>query len=440
MALTGRAPALAAVLALIALAFPGWEPFFLGYGLLFCAIVADVVLAGSVRRLMLDREGATRGRLCEPAEVTLVLTNAGRRRARCLVRDAWPPSAGSRPRTQRTAIPPGETRRLVTTLVPDRRGDRTPAPVTIRSIGPLGLAARQGRRLAPWQLRVLPRFDSRRHLPEKLSRLRVLEGTVAVRGAGQGTEVDSLRSYVPGDDARAVDWRATARRGFGAAPSAIPGGGLIVRTYRPERDRRVVLCLDIGRTAAARLGDGTRLDAALDAGLLLAALAERAGDTVDLLAYDAQLRADVRGGHGTLLPRLVDVMAGLEPELVEADPTVLIATVLRRVRHRALVVLLTDLNAPALEESLLPALASLTRRHTVVVAAVGDPDVELLATGRGSADAVHGAAAAERARTSRRRIGGELSRRGVFVVDAPADTFAPAVADAYLNLKAAGRL
>ena len=214
-----------------------------------------------------------------------------------------------------------------------------------------------------------------------------------------------------------------------------------MRTWRPERDRRIVVVLDTGRTAAARVGDAPRLDAALDACLLLAALAARAGDRVDLLAHDRVLRAGVSGGSGaTLLPRLVEAMAPLQASLVETDLAAVTSEVLRRVRTRSLVVLFTTLDPAPVEQGLLPALGALTARHTVVVAAVSDPAVQALATGRGDADAVYAAAAAETALAERRAVASLLRRRGVEVVQAPPDRFAPAVADAYLALKAAGRL
>jgi uncharacterized protein (DUF58 family) len=104
------------------------------------------------------------------------------------------------------------------------------------------------------------------------------------------------------------------------------------------------------------------------------------------------------------------------------------------------VVLFTTLDRPALEEGLLPAMASLTSRHVVVLASVGDPRVEEMAAQRSELTAVYEAAAAERHREDRRRTTALLRTRGVEVVDAPPAAFAPAVADTYLNLKAAGRL
>jgi uncharacterized protein (DUF58 family) len=133
-------------------------------------------------------------------------------------------------------------------------------------------------------------------------------------------------------------------------------------------------------------------------------------------------------------------MTPLEPALVESDAQLIVAEVLRRERKRALVVLFTSLDAEAIEQGLLPVLAGLTDRHTVVLAAVGDPRVAELAGRRGDTEAVYDAAAAERALAERRRVTGQLRRRGVLLVDAPAETFASAVADQYLALKAAGRL
>ncbi len=430
MALTGRA-ALLALLALVPVVLlPSTTTVLVLLVALLAAVLADVVLAGPVSSLQVSRSGATACRLGETAQVTLSFVNGGSRRVRGVVRDAWVPSAGAGPRSQPLDVPPGERRALTTSLLPTRRGDREPDRVTVRSVGPLGVAARQGRHVVSWRLRVQPPFTSRRFLPEKLARLRLLDGQVAARVRGQGTEFDALREYVDGDDVRSIDWRATARR-----------TETVVRTWRPERDRRLLLVLDTGRTSAGRVGDAPRLDASLDAALLLAALATRAGDRIDLLAVDRVLRGAVEGaGRADVLPRLVDVMAGLEPALVETDHRRTVAEVLRRSRRRSLVVLFTSLETAPLEDGLLPVLGSLTARHTVVVAAVADPRVEEMAAGRGDAAAVYDAAAAERARGERERLTALLRRRGVEVVDAPPATLAPALADAYLSLKAAGRL
>ena len=201
--------------------------------------------------------------------------------------------------------------------------------------------------------------------------------------------------------------------------------------------------LDTGRTSAARIGDEPRLDAAMDAAMLLASVASRADDRVDLLAVDTAVRASVTNVEKrTLLFRLVTAMAPLEPALVETDFGLVASEVLRRERKRALVVLFTALEPGALGDGLLPVLPQLAARHKVIVAAVHDPDLTRMAqVGPAPSPAdVYTAAAAQRALSERDRVSAALRHHGVEVVDAPVDEFASKLTDHYLALKHSGRL
>ena len=440
MILTGRT-GLIALLCALPIAVSPWPAatFFTLLTLLAAAVAADIMLAANPFQLQYTRLTVRSVRLGESVTLGLLIHNAGRRRFRGRVRDAWPPSTQAQPASHAVDLISGYTDRVDTCLRPIRRGDQHSAAITARSIGPLGLAGRQKSRPVPGEVRVLPPFLSRKHLPSRLARLRELDGLLPTLTRGQGTEFDSLREYVVGDDVRSIDWRATARR-----------SDVVVRTWRPERDRRVLIVLDTGRTAAGRVGvDPTasdpngwpRLDWSMDAALLLAALASRAGDTVDFLAHDRVTRAGVFGAARTeLLGRVVDAMAPLTPALVESDSAAMVSAVVRRTRRRALVVLLTDLNASALDEGLLPVLPLLSAKHQVIVAAVADPRVDQLAAGRTDVAEVYDAAAAERSRGERSAIATRLRQNGVEVVDAAPADLAPALADRYLAMKAAGRL
>ncbi|WP_435770951.1 DUF58 domain-containing protein [Nocardioides sp. SYSU DS0651] len=385
-------------------------------------------------------------RLGDPATSVLTLANDSSRSLRIQVRDAWQPSAGASGNRHSLRLPAGERRRLSTPLLPRRRGDLRADGVTLRVWGPLGLAARQRSYDVPGSVRALPPFESRKHLPSRLARLRELDGRAAVRVRGQGTEFDSLREYVRGDDVRSIDWRASARTPH-----------VVVRTWQPERDRRVVLVLDTSRTSAGRVArvagedpdDGIpRLDAAMDAALLLGALASRAGDRVDFLAGDRRVRARQRlAGARDVAARMQEQMAGLDPVLAEADWDALAGEVQGLGRQRALVVLLTALEPSAIADGLLPVLPTLTRHHRVVLASVRDPELGRLAheaTTDGATvdtvDTVYDAAAAEQELHRRAWIRDVLGRLGVDVVDADAAQLPPALADHYLHLKAQGLL
>jgi len=430
MAISGRVP----LLLLLGLV-PIWLRPTMGTMWLWLLVVlvlttADLLLAPSTGALSFERRPVGTVRMGYPTDTVLVAANTSWHRVRALVRDAWQPTAGATGNRHRLRLGPGDRTSLRTPLLPRRRGDLRAVGVTVRSSGPLGLAARQRTVEVPGTVRSLPPFESRKHLPSRLARLRELDGRAAVRVRGQGTEFDSLREYVRGDDVRSIDWRATARSSH-----------VVVRTWQPERDRRVVLVLDTSRTSAGRVDDVPRLDSAMDAALLLASLAARAGDRIDFVAGDRRVRARMRSaGARDIAARLQDTMADLEPVIAEADWDALAGAVQGLGRQRALVVLLTPLEPSAVEEGLLTVLPALTRHHRVVLASVRDPELDRLAASRATIDEVYDAAAAEQVLRRRERTAELLGGLGVDVVDADADRLPPALADHYLALKAQGLL
>lgn len=430
MAITGRVPLLLLLGVVAVVLRPEMGTVWLWALAVGLLVGADLLLAPSPARLALERSAGGAVRLGEPTESVLLVTNQTRRRLRGVVRDAWQPSAGAGGNRHRLALGAGERVVLRTPLLPSRRGDLRAVGVTVRLRGPLGLAARQRTTAVPGTVRSLPPFGSRKHLPSRLARLRELDGRAAVRVRGSGTEFDSLREYVRGDDVRSIDWRASARTRT-----------VVVRTWQPERDRRVVLVLDTSRTSAGRVGDVPRLDSAMDAALLLAALAARAGDRVDFLAGDRRVRTRLRSaGARDIAARLQDAMADLEPVIAEADWAGLAGAIAGLGRQRALVVLLTPLEPAAVEEGLLPVLPTLTQHHRVVLASVRDPALDELAATRTTLEEVYDAAAAEQVLARRRHTARLLRALEVDVVDADGEALPPALADHYLALKARGLL
>ncbi len=228
-----------------------------------------------------------------------------------------------------------------------------------------------------------------------------------------------------------MDWSATAR-----------AGKAIVRTYRAERNQTVISLLDNGRIMAGRAADVPRVEHAMDAVMMLTAVATRLGDRAGMVAFDRDVRAIVAPGHGRdQLGRVTEAMYELEPVLAESDYRGAFAATLARFRRRAMLVLFTDLVTEAVGETLIPALPLISRNHLVVVAAVQDPQVVqwALATPRDGVSSYRKAAAVA-ALEERRRTTARLRSLGATVVDAPPGQLAPQLADAYLRVKATGRL
>ena len=257
---------------------------------------------------------------------------------------------------------------------------------------------------------------------------------VSARGPlGLGTEFELVRDYLPDDDIRQVNWRATARLG---RPMS--------NQYRVEQDRDVMLVIDAGRLSAAPLPappGGVRptvLDACLDALTAVALVADEVGDRCGAIAFDSEVRAALRPGRAQGAA-VVRALFDLQPRPVDADYEL----AFRRVEgsKRAFVLVLCDLLEEAAARPLVEAMPVLTRRHAVVVASPADPQLEALATTAPAGDGdLARAAVALDVRAARTRAAALVRAAGATVVEAPADRLARACVAAYLRAKARARV
>lgn len=410
--------------------WPSWATVFALVGILALVLFVDIAFTVSPRNVSIVRSENKQVRLAEPLEVWVELTNTTNRRMRGQIRDGWQPQANDPQPLHRIDIAAGATQRLTSVLTPARRGTVRSRKLTVRCVSPLRLAGRQYTHDAHGDVTVVPPFHSRRQLPSRINQLREIEGRSAVHTPGAGHEFDSLREYVRGDDVRTIDWRASAR-----------STDLIVRTYRPERDRRVVVVLDASRASAVRVGDETRFDAGIEAALFMSALANAGGDRVDLVTLDQTIRSRSSSeDKGPLLYRISTALSKIFPRLLAADWSLLPPEIARITQQRAFLVLVTPLNSAAIEEGLIPILPVLTQRHAVVIAAVADPELEAMAQQRETSDDAFIAASAEAQKLRNRKMVRLLNRYGADVVQAQPQDLPTAVGDTYLRLKAAGRL
>jgi uncharacterized protein (DUF58 family) len=436
MYLTGRLPLLlaAGVVPLVVFGAAGagpWTVLAIWIVLVAAIVLIDVLGAPDPRVLELSRDVPARAKLGDAVPTRLQLINTGERVVRARVRDGWQPTAGSPAARYDISVPARESRTLLIPLAPRRRGELRSEFVAVRTLGPLGFAGRQRAIPSPGAIRILPPFRARKHLASRVQRLRELDGSTSLQVRGRGTEFDSLREYVRGDDVRSIDWRATAR-----------STSTMLRTWRPERDRHVTIIVDTGRTAAARVGDETRLDATFEAAMLLAALASRAGDHVHLLAFDRVVRARVTGVDGPrLLPEISDALAGVEAQLIDTDWDHAFAEARRLARRPSLIVILTAQESVSASRGFLARLAALPGGSTtVLVGTVTDVALDEAARDGGSVTDLYRAAAAEATLHDAELVARAMGRAGAESLAGTPESLPPRIADRYLALKKAGRL
>ena len=313
-------------------------------------------------------------------------------------------------------------------LVGRRRGRHELAAPAARVTGPLGLGCWYHRPGEAAEVLVYPDLPAAFRLALAVRQGRFRESGRQSRGPlGLGTEFESIRDYLPDDDIRQVNWRATARLG---RPMS--------NQYRVEQDRDVICVVDCGRLMAAPLGDRTRLDAAIDAVAAVAAVADVVGDRCGALAFDSEVRRRVapqRKGANTVIRALFDV----EPSAIESDYELAFHAV--GGGKRAFVLVLTDLLEETAARPLVAAVPVLRRRHVVAVASAADADLEAM-VGKEPERAVdvYAASVAVDVLRARARVAARLRAVGADVVEAPPDGLAHACVSAYLRAKARARL
>lgn len=312
-----------------------------------------------------------------------------------------------------------------------RRGSHIlPRPATVAQ-GPLGLGQWYHRVGEATAVTVYPDMPAARRIATEVRLGRFGDASRRSRGPlGLGTELESIRDYLPDDDIRQVNWRATARVG---SPMS--------NTYRIEQEREVMVLVDSGRLMASPVGDGTprtRLDVAVDAAAAIAAVADVVGDRVGVVAFDDAIRRRITprrdGGDG-----VVTAIHALEPSSSESDYELAFRTVVHH--KRAFVLILTDLMEETASRPLVEAMPILARHHAVVVAGVQDPAVaEAITTpAEGITDAFRTAVAVD-IEASRRRVTTTLRGYGATVIDTAPDLVPTRCVAAYLRAKRRARL
>jgi len=399
-----------------------------------CAALADALFLSRVETPEVARRIPAALAVGVRSDIVLRVTNRSRWPLRCELHDSYP--AGFEAEGMPLAFELG-TRgwaELGYALRADSRGAKRFAAAELRLSSRLGLV--QARRFSgPQQpVRVYPNFRALAKYTllatdNRLSQIGVLQ----VRRRGEGMEFHQLREYRQGDPPRAIDWKATSRT-----------ARLISREYEDEKDQRVMLVVDCGRRMAAKDDDRedalSHFDHTLNAALLLAHVAVRQGDAVGMLTMGGvrrycEPRKSVAAVHA-LLNRAYDI----EPTLAVPDYQDAARELMRHVRRRSLVILLTNLRDED-DETLMPALKALRARHLVVLASLREAILGRALGARVDTfdRAVTHAAAADYL-ALRERAFRRIAAAGVVTLDVEPDRLPIALVNRYLELKRAGRL
>jgi uncharacterized protein (DUF58 family) len=300
-------------------------------------------------------------------------------------------------------------------------------PLEVNHRLPWGLAVRRAHVQTGGQVTVYPDLASL-WAYERLRRSQALRqmGVHRQRQLGAGWEYEQLRDYLPDDDYRDVNWKATARRQYP-----------VTTLYQAEKSRDILLCLDCGRMMGNPVGEGSTLDHAVNAAIMVAYAAMREGDRVGTILFSDRPQTVLKPKTGVhAIHQVIENLVDATPQPVFPSYGALVEAIRRQQSHRSLVILFTDLNDPQLAADLAALMPLLSRRHVVVTASLQDTYLEQKAEDQApSREELYQVLAAQELVTERQSHRQALRRAGVHVLETDARSLSIQSVNQYLSVK-----
>ncbi|MGE5220272.1 MAG: DUF58 domain-containing protein [Chloroflexota bacterium] len=395
---------------LLALLFPaGWFA-----GLVFLLLVIalcwrDVGTIPPAAQLIAERRLPPRLALDVDHAIELAIKNLAPRSVQIAVRDEAPELFEVRADFPPVMIPSGGEARLSYAVRPLQRGAHRFGRIILRVQGELGLTQRQLAISAADTAKVYPNFrgaDQYQLLAQIDQRDEVVRKPRPFKAAG--TDFESLRPYIPGEDPRNIDWKATARR---ATP--------ISRNKQVERGQQLAVLLDAGRLMAETVGKYSKLEHALNAAVMLSYVVQKRGDALAVASFSNRIESFLPTLRGSaLMPRVLESLYAVQVRPVESDYWQAIAQIMRLLTRRSLVILLTDVLDASASTGLINNLARAAEKHLVLCVVLSEPAIAEVARSIPATveETYRKAAACDQLR--RRRLALESMRaRGILVLE-----------------------
>lgn len=298
--------------------------------------------------------------------------------------------------------------------------------IYLRYWGLMGLWAKQRRIAFEQEIKVLPDLSAVRGYLSSPQQNLILGGKRLRRKSLAGTEFHGIREYFPDDDARYVNWNASAR-----------AGRIMTNIFQPERGKSITILLDCGRMMGVELDGQVKLDRTIEAALTMAAVALRQGDQVSVIAFSDHIKAWVPPGKGTsYLHQILEAVYDLKSDFTESNYKLALDYIHRYQKKRSLLVLFSDMESYLFEDQLAPYLQRLGRVHLPLLLSLKDPQLikwtgmELVNSRQAYVKSI-----ARRFEQDRREYAQNVSKMGIHLVDVPADQFALAAVNFYLEVK-----
>ena len=255
-------------------------------------------------------------------------------------------------------LKPGEKRKFTYKVRPTERGEYHFGNLNVFVSSPIGFIARRSQ------------FDSEAMVPNYPSFLQLKKydfiafsnrlkmfGLKRIRRIGHTMEFEQIKEYVPGDDVRNINWKATAKH-----------SDLMVNQYQDEKSQPVYCVIDKGRVMKMPFNELSLLDYAINATLVMANIALRKQDKAGMFTFSRKVDDRVVAQRKSAQMNLIlEKLYNVETDFSESDFARLYIDIKRHVKQRSLLLLFTNFETLDALHRQLPYFQAINKTHLLVV-------------------------------------------------------------------------
>jgi len=313
-------------------------------------------------------------------------------------------------------------------LRPVKRGEYEFGVLRIYVQSPIGLVSRRYNFDEAETLPVYPSFLQMRKYELMAISNRLNEyGIKKIRRIGHSMEFEQIKNYVPGDDYRTLNWKATARR-----------GELMVNNYTDEKSQHVYCIIDKSRTMKMPFNGLSLLDYSINASLVLSSVALIKEDKAGLITIAERKGAIIPAERRpTQLNKIMEVLYKEKTRYLETNMELLYNVVRSTLKQRSLIVFFTNFESMSALERQLPYLKRIAKFHLLVMVFFENSELKTLSEKPATdVEGIYIKTIAEKFAYEKKLIVKELARHGIqSILTAPQNLTVNTI-NRYLELKA----
>ncbi|MDV7188137.1 DUF58 domain-containing protein [Lutibacter sp. TH_r2] len=254
-------------------------------------------------------------------------------------------------------------------------------------------------------------------------------GLKKIRRIGHTLEFEQIKNYVIGDDARTINWKATAKQ-----------SKLMVNQYQDEKSQPIYSIIDLGRVMKMPFEELKLLDYAINSALAFSNIALRKNDKAGLLTFAKKVDTLVAASNKkTHLHQINEALYNINTKFTDSDFGYLYAYIKRTINQRSLLILYTNFEHISSLKRQLQFLKAISRNHLLVVVFFENTELDqLIAENAEDVQTIYHKTIAEKFAFEKRLIVKELESKGIYAILTKPKNLTVNVINKYLEFKAKG--